>query len=138
MRRPATLRDFLEDGARRVVARGGIAALLAEELALLGIDQLSTELVAERIPHDGIHADKPRREMPDREVLHEFHVDQLRSGAERERVAVAAHVERGAVARIEAGEAAGGDDRRLRRDGNRSPGSDMPSLRADDSTIGER
>src|SRR5438105_7156925 len=138
MRRAAGLRDFLEDGTRRMVASGGVAAFLAEERALRGIDQLPPELVAERIPHDGIHADEPRREMPDREVLHEFHVDQLRSGAERERVAIAAHVERGAVARIEPGEAAGGDDRRLRRDGNRSPGSDMHGMRADACAVRER
>src|SRR5438067_11821344 len=135
MRRAAGLRDFLEDGARRMVASGGVAAFLAKELAVLGVEQLPPELVAERIPHDRIHADEPRREMADGKELHELHVDELRPGAERERVAVAAHVERRAVPRIEAGEAAGGDDRRLRRDGNRSPGSDMHSMRADARAI---
>src|SRR5438067_9027044 len=135
MRRAAGLRDFLEDGARRMVASGGVAAFLAKELAVLGVEQLPPELVAERIPHDRIHADEPRREMADGKELHELHVDELRPGAERERVAVATHVERRAVPRIEAGQAAGSDNRRLRGERYLPAARDMHGMRADTRAI---
>src|SRR5256885_13720121 len=106
------MRDFRKNGLRRLVARRGVAAFLAEELLLLRVQQPAAELVAERIPHDRIHADEARREMPDRKELHELHVDELRPGAQREYISVAAHVGRGAVARVEAGGAGRGGARR--------------------------
>src|SRR5712672_4397187 len=62
------------------------------------VEQPPAELVAERIPHDWIHPDQSRGEMTDREELHEFHVDERRTTAERQRIAIAAHVRGGAVA----------------------------------------
>ena len=57
--------------------------------------------------------------MADREELHELHVDELGAGAQRQRIAVAAHIGRRAVAPIKPREAAGGDDDRLGRDRDR-------------------
>ena len=116
VRRAAARRDFLEDGMGCMIAHRDVAPVFVQEFLHFGVQQPAAELVAERVPHDRIHADQPRREMADRKELHELHVDQLGAGAQRERVAVAAHVDRGAVARVEARQAAGGDDRRLRRD----------------------
>lgn len=65
------------------------------------------QLVAERVPHDGVHPEEARRQVPDREELDEFHVDELRPGAWRERVALAAHVGRCARARVELRQPAG-------------------------------
>ena len=56
--------------------------------------------------------------MPDREELHELHVDERRARAQRERIAVAAHVGRGAVAAIKPRQPAGRHDGGLGRDGD--------------------
>ena len=53
-----------------------------------------------------------------------------RAGAQRERIAVAAHVGRGAVAAVEPRQAAGRDDRRLGGDGDRRAGAEMQRDRA--------
>src|SRR5207244_4427059 len=105
-RRAAPRFDLFEDRMGRDIARGAINALLveiiiADELVSFGIEELAAELVAERVPHDGVHADHARRKMPDRKELHELHVDEFRPRAQSERVAIAAHIQRGAVARIE-------------------------------------
>ena len=63
--------------------------------------------------------------MADREELHELHVHQRRPRAERERVAFARHVVRGARPGVELGESAGCD--------HRCPGGD-----ADPRAVGER
>ena len=73
----------------------------------------------------GIHADQTRRQMADREELHELHVDQLGAGAQRQRVAVAAHVGRRAVAAIKSGQTAGRDDHGLGRKRHRTAGRHM-------------
>src|SRR2546423_1071736 len=73
--------------------------------------------------------------MADREELHEFHVDELGTRTQRERIAVAAHVERSAVARIKARQAAGGDDRRFRRNRDRLSGRRMHRMRADANAV---
>jgi len=62
------------------------------ELLHAAVEQPSAELVTERIPHDRVHPDQTRREMADRKELHEFHVDQWRTRAETNCIAVAAHV----------------------------------------------
>ena len=94
------------------------------------VQQLSAELVAERVPHDRVHAYQPRRKMADREELHELHVDQRGTGAQRQRISVAAHIGGGAVAPIEPGQAAGSDHDGLglERDDRRS-GYEVPSRR---------
>jgi len=69
--------------------------------------------------------DQTRGQMADREELHEFHVDQLRAGAQRQGVAVAGHVGRGAVAAIQAGEAAGRKDDGLGGERHRAAGRNM-------------
>ena len=137
VRRAAPGLHLLDDGVGRDVAGDDVAAVLADavaggELLAVAVEQPSAELVAERIPHDRVHADETRRQMPDREELHEFHVDERRAGAQRERVAVAAHVGGGAVAAVEAGEPAGGDDRRLGGDGDRRAARQMQRHRARD------
>ena len=119
--RAASGLDFLEDGVGREVARRLVGAVLGDaigvdELGTLGIEQPPAELVAERVPHDRVHADEARRQVPDRKELHEFHVDEPRARAQRQRVAVAAHVGRGAVAAVEPREPAGRDHHGLRRD----------------------
>jgi hypothetical protein len=83
----------------------------------------------------GIHADQPRARGGRWEELHELHVDELGAGAQGERVAVAAHVDRRAVARIQARQSAGRDHRRLRRDRHRSPGRHVHCMRADAGAI---
>ena len=118
--------DLFEDGIGREIAGQNIGAVVAAagrrvillEFLHLAVEQNAAELVAERIPHDRIEADEPRRQMPDREELHEFHVDQLRAGAQRQRIAVAAHIQRGAVAPIEPRQPAGRDHHGLGRDGD--------------------
>ena len=113
-RRAAPGLHFLQDRIGRLVARDDIlrslrVPVVVHELAHLGVQQPAAELVAERIPHDRIHADKARREMADREELHELHVDELGPRAQRQRMAVATHVRRGAVAPIETRESARGE-----------------------------
>src|SRR3954469_20869025 len=73
--------------------------------------------------------------MADREELHELHVDELRSRAEGEGVAVAAHVDRRAVPRIQARQAAGGDDGRLGGDRYRFAACRMKGVRTDADSI---
>ncbi len=73
--------------------------------------------------------------MPDREELHEFHVDERCAGAQRERIAVAAHVGRRAVAAIEPRQPAGGHDRRLGGDGDRRAARQMQPAGTDHLAI---
>ena len=118
MRRAAPGRDLLVDRigrqvARRRIAARLVAAVIGEKLAPGAVEQPSAELVAERVPHDRVHADQARREMPDRKELHELHVDEVGPGGKRQRIAVAAHIRRGAVAPENPGKPAGGDDHRL-------------------------
>src|SRR6202011_6183354 len=94
-------------GAREPVLPGYIRAVARGEFLPVAVEQTSAELVAERVPHDRVHADQPRREMADRGALHELHVDERRAGAQRERVAVAAQMGGGAVGAIKAREPAG-------------------------------
>src|SRR6202022_2237213 len=62
----ATGLHLLDDGVGGDVARGHVAAVLAHavtrgEFLALAVEQTPAELVAKRIPHDGIHADEARR-----------------------------------------------------------------------------
>jgi hypothetical protein len=129
VRRAAAGGDFLQNRVSGEVARRNVTAPFGQELALFGVEQPAAQLVAERIPHDRIHSHQPRREVADRKELHELHVDQLGAGAQCQRVAIAAHVERRAVARIQARQSAGRDDGRLRRDRYRRPGGHVYRLR---------
>ncbi len=124
-------RQHITPVAARIAA--GVVLL---ELALLGIEQFAAELVAERVPHDGIHADEAGGQMPDRKELHEFHVDQFGAGAQPERVAVAGHVGGRAVAQIKAGKAAGSDDHRPGGDRDRLAGRNMQGRRATGHAVG--
>ena len=125
-RRAAARVDLAADRIRREVPGRGVpavvlAAVAVNELLHLAVQQPAAELVAEGVPHDGVHADEARREVADREELHELHVHQRRARAQREGVAFARHVVRGARPRVEPGEPAGRDHRR--------PGGDL-DLRA--------
>ena len=73
--------------------------------------------------------------MPDREELHELHVDEWRAGAEAQRIAVAAHVDGSAVAPVEPRQPAGGDNGGLRRDHHRRAAFRMPRHRARNLTV---
>ena len=131
MRRAAAGLDLLDDGVGADVAGDDVLAVLRHAVAVgellhVLVEQPAAELVAERVPHDRVHADQPRRQMPDREELHELHVDQRRAGAKAERIAVAAHVGGGAVAAVEPRQPAGGDDGRLGGDHHRRAAADMP------------
>src|SRR5436309_6209695 len=106
MRRAAPRRDLLldrvgRDVARRRIAARLVAAVIGEELAAGAVEQAAAELITKRIPHDRIHADEAWREVPDREELHEFHIDELSAGGERQRVTIATHIRRGAVAPVD-------------------------------------
>ena len=148
MRRAAPGGDFLldrigRDVARRRIARGLVTAVIAEEFAAGAVEQTAAELVAEGVPHDRVHADEARRQMSDWEELHEFHIEQLGAGGEGQRVAVTAHIRRGAVALINARQPAGGDDDRFRGDRHRFAFGDVERHRADrlfvaDDKIGHR
>src|ERR1700749_4148575 len=59
MRRTAAGFDLLSD------------AVAVRDLLHAVVEQPATKLVAERIPHDRVHADQSRREMPDGKELHE-------------------------------------------------------------------
>ena len=137
VRRAAPGFDFLQDGVAAGVACDDVFAVLGDavglgELFAAIVEQPAAQLVAERVPHDRVHADQPRRQVADREELHELHVDQRRAGAQRQRVAVAAHVRRRAVAAIEPRQAAGGDDGGLGVDDDRLAGAEMQRHGADD------
>ena len=121
-----------------MIAHRDVAPVFVQEFLHFGVEQLAAELVAKRVPHDRIHADQPRCEMADRKELHELHVDELGAGAQRERVTVAAHVDRGAVARVEARQSAGGNDRRLGSDRQRFTGDHMDGMSADAHAIVKR
>ena len=82
--------------------------------------------------------------MADGEELHELHVDKLSARAQGQRIAIAAHVERGAVATIEPREPACGDDHGFRRQRHRFAGGQMhrdgaagPPIAHDDVDDGE-
>ena len=119
------------DVARRCVARALIAAVIGEEFAAVAIEQPATELVAERVPHDRVHADDARRQMPDRKELHEFHIDKRGAGRERQRIAVTAHVGGCAVALVNAREPASCDDDSLRDNPHRLALGNIERDRAD-------
>ena len=125
--------DFFQDRVGRKIAGKDISAVIAPagrriillEFLHLAVEQFAAELVTKRIPHDRIESDQARRQMPDREELHEFHVDQLRTGAQRQRITVAAHIQRGAVAAIKPRQPAGRDHHGLGRDRHRFAGLHM-------------
>src|SRR5262249_8929345 len=79
----------------------------------LAVEQFSAELVPEGIPHYRIHAYQPRRQMADGKKLDEFHIHQLSAGPQRQRIALAAHICRCAVSRIELGQTASGQNHGL-------------------------
>ena len=131
---------LLHDGVGRDVAGDHVAPVLVDavkggEFLARAVEQPPAQLVAERVPHDRVHADETRREMPDREELDEFHVDQRRTCPQRQDIAVAAHVGGGTVASIEPGEPAGGDDGRFGCDGNRHSARDMQRYCARDLVV---
>ncbi len=80
---------------------------------------------------------KPRRQVPDREELHEFHVDQRGAGAQRQRIAVAAHIGRGAVAAVKPRQAAGRQHRGLGGDHHRRAGAEMIGDGAGDFAVAD-
>ena len=122
---------------RRVDARIPLAVIL-DELFHVAIEQAATELVAERIPHDRVHADEPRREVADREELGKLHVDQLGAGVERERIRIAAHIGRCAVAPEQTGKPARGEDHRPCRDTDRRAVLEIDPDRARDPSVMDR
>ena len=76
--------------------------------------------------------------MPDRKKLHELHVDEFGASSQRQRITIAAHVDRGAVARIEPREAPGRHDRRFRRNRHRLASRQMHRVRANAHAIAHR
>src|SRR5258707_873311 len=67
------------DGAGDDVAAVLAHAVARGEILAFAVEEPPAELVAEGVPHDGVHADQPRRKMADREELHELHVDERRA-----------------------------------------------------------
>jgi hypothetical protein len=148
MRRSAAGGDFSRDRVggqipRRRVPGAFVAAIAVEEFLAVAIQQPAAELVAERVPHDRVHADEPRRQMSDREELNKFHVDELGAGGQRQRVPITAHIRRGAVAAEDAGQAAVCEDHRFGRYRHRRPGREIQTDGADrlaggDGEVGNR
>src|SRR5258708_12088225 len=74
--------DLPSDSVGREIARQHVAAITAVvprrivllEFTHLGIEQSAAQLVAKRIPHDRVHADKPWRKVPNGKELHELPV----------------------------------------------------------------
>ena len=142
VRRAAAGLDFLEDGVGGEIAGQHVFAVFVGAVARgeflhAAVEQPAAELVAERIPHDRVHADQPRRQMPDRKELHEFHVDQRGAGAQRQRIAVAAHIGRGAVAPVKPRQAAGRQHGRLGGDHDRRAGAEMVGDGAGDFAVAD-
>ena len=145
VRRAAARLHLLGDRVGGEVAGENILAVLGGavargELVPVAIEQPAAQLVAERIPHDRVHADQARREVPDGEELHELHVDEAGARAQRQRVPVAAHVGGCTVAAVEARQAAGGNDGRLCRDAHQVAGGHVKcdrtrNLAVDDNEI---
>ena len=97
VRRAATGLNLLDDRVGGEVARDDVSAafadaIIVQELLAPAIEQPAAQLVAKRIPHDGIHADEARREVTDGKELHELHVDELGARGKAERITVATHV----------------------------------------------
>ena len=151
-RRAATGLHFLGNGVGGAVAGQHIFAIAAGvaggvilfEFLQLAIQQLAAELVAEWVPHDGVHAHEARRQMADGEELHELHVDQLSARAQGQRIAIAAHIEGGAVATIKPREPACRDDHGFRGQRHGLAGGQMhrdgaagPPIAHDDVDDGE-
>ena len=126
------------DVARRGVDAGIPLAVILDEFFHVAVEQAAAELVAERIPHDRVHADEPRREVTDREELGKLHVDQLGAGVERERIRIAAHIGRCAVAPEQTGEPARGEDHRPCRDTDRRAVLEIDPDRARDPSVMDR
>ena len=76
--------------------------------------------------------------MADGEELHELHVDQRRTGGEREGMALARHVGRGAGARVEPRQPAGRDHRHPCRQRDGAAGFHIEAHRACEPPVGHR
>ena len=74
--------------------------------------------------------------MPDREELHELHVDQSCTGAQCQGITIAAHIERGAVAPEQSRQTAGRDDGCLGRDRHRAAAANFEGNSAGHGAIG--
>src|SRR5581483_7136281 len=106
MRRTAASFDLFQDGVAAEITGDDIFAIFRDAIAMREffaavVQKPPAELVAERVPHDWVHADQPRSEMADGKELHEFHIDKLGASTQSERVSVAAHVCGRAVATVE-------------------------------------
>ena len=140
MGRAAAGLDLLQDGVGSLVPHRGVgAAVLASvavhELIEVAVQQASSQLVAERVPHDRVHAHQPRRQVGDGEELDELHVDQLGPGPQRQGVGFAPHVGGGAVAAIDLGEAAGGQDHGPGGEGDDLAGHHVQAHRAHGAAV---
>ena len=74
------------DVAGCCIGAGIRGAVVVDELFHIAVQQPPPQLVAERVPHDRVHADKARGQMPDGKKLYEFHIDQRGAGIQRQRV----------------------------------------------------
>src|SRR5262249_52469908 len=115
-----------------MVAHRTVVAIICTAIAVnkffkSAVQQPATKFVAERIPHDGIHTHKAGRQMGYRKELDEFHVDQICSGPERERVGFACHIGRSAVASKKLGQASGCQDDSSSVNGDDLAGADINS-----------
>ncbi len=115
---------LLEDGVGSGITGDHVFAVLHRAVVLgeflaLAVQKNTAQFVAERIPHDRIHADQARGQMADGKELHELHINQRRAGAQGQGKAVAAHVGGSGIALIQARQAARGDHRGT--GGNRDP-----------------
>ena len=82
VRRASTGFDLFQDCIRRNISRRIVlpkvgASLAIDEFFELAVQQLAAELVAKRVPHNGIHPDESRCEMPNGKKLNELHIDEL-------------------------------------------------------------
>jgi len=101
-------------------------------------EEPAPELVAERVPHDRIHADQPGCQMTNGKELDEFHVHKRGAGAQSQRITVAAHVGRGAVSPVKPGEATCRQNSRLGGQNDRRARAEMKRNRSSDFAIGKK
>src|SRR5215467_5960648 len=105
MRRSTARLHFFQNRIGCQVPCGGVTAEVRTAVAIdeffeLAVEQFSTELVAEGIPH------------------YRIHTHQLSPSPQRQRIALATHIRRRAVSRVELGQTASGHNDGLGLKGN--------------------
>ena len=114
-----------------------VFAVAMNEFLEAAVEESATELVAERVPHDRVHADQPRRQVRNREELHELHVHELGARLERQPARLASHVGGGAAAAEDLRQSTGGEDHGGGGDGRQRSSRQIERHHTSNATAGD-